>query len=198
MVLLAQQNPPQFVIPFQQVPLAAVAAAEGIASSSHLLLEEEIDRFHFAKEERTPERPVEILDSETKSDRLSIAYRPGQTAAFVETSSKEAKMMDLMKRPSLRGLIANRGKGATPPEAPKTQTSANLPLSPPPPPVDQGSRVNLDLRKKRPPQELEEGEMPPQRGAKQQKKKTLETRGLNLWRAKTTLRYAVSNARGLL
>ena len=73
--------------------------------------------------------------------------------------------MDLKKRPSLRGLMANRGKGATPPEAPKTQTSANLPL-PPPPPVDQGPCVNPNPKKKRPPQELEEGEMPPQRGAK--------------------------------
>ena len=74
MVLPAQQNPLQFAIPLQQVPLAAVAATEGIASSSHLSLEEEIDRFHFAEEERTPERPVEILDFETESDRLSTAH----------------------------------------------------------------------------------------------------------------------------
>ena len=69
--------------------------------------------------------------------------------------------MDLKKRSSLRGLIANRGKEATPPEAPKTQTFANLPLPPPPPLANQGSGVNPDLKKKRPPQELEEGEMPP-------------------------------------
>ena len=74
MVLLAQQDPLRLVIPFQQVPLAAVAATEGIASSSHLSLEEEIDRFHFAEEERTPERPVEILDFKTESDRLSTAH----------------------------------------------------------------------------------------------------------------------------
>ena len=41
--------------------------------------------------------------------------------------------MDLKRRLSLRGLMANRGKGATPPEALKTQASANLP--PPPPPL---------------------------------------------------------------
>ena len=74
--------------------------------------------------------------------------------------------MDLKKRLSLRGLIANRGKGATPPKVPKTQTSANLPLPPPPPPVDQGPHVNPNPKKERPPQELKEGEMPPQRGAK--------------------------------
>ena len=79
--------------------------------------------------------------------------------------------MDLKKRPGLRGLMANRGKGATPPEAPKAQITANPPLPPPPPPVNQGSRVNPDPKKKRPPQELEKGEMPPQRGVKQQKTK---------------------------
>ena len=73
MVLPAQLNPPQFVVPLQQVPLAAVLAAEGVASSSHLSLEEEIDKFQFA-EERTLKRLVEILDSETESDRLSIAH----------------------------------------------------------------------------------------------------------------------------
>jgi len=39
-----------------------------------LSLKKEIDRFHFAEEERTPERPVKILDFETESDRLSIAH----------------------------------------------------------------------------------------------------------------------------
>ena len=81
--------------------------------------------------------------------------------------------MGLKKRSSLRGLMANKGKGATPPEAPKTQTSANLPPPLSFPPVDQGPRVNLDPKKKRPLQELEEGEMPPQKGAKQQKTKDL-------------------------
>ena len=79
--------------------------------------------------------------------------------------------MDLKKRPILKGLMANRGKGVTPPEALKTQTSANLPPPPPLPLVDQGPRVNPNLKKKRPSQELEEGEMPPQRGVKQQKTK---------------------------
>ena len=133
-------------------------------------LEKEIDKFQFAKEERTPERPVEILDSETESDKLSTAHQLGQTTTFVETSSEEVEVMDLKKRPSLRGLMANRGKEATPPKAPKTLTSANLPPPRPPPPVDQGPRINPDLKKKRPPQELEEGEMPPQRDAKQKKK----------------------------
>ena len=80
--------------------------------------------------------------------------------------------MDLKKRPSLRGLMANRGKEATSPEAPKAQTSANLPPPPPPlPPVDQGPRANPNPKTKRPIQELEKGEMPLKKGAKQQKTK---------------------------
>ena len=75
-VLPAQLNPPQFVVPLQQVPLVAVPVAEGVASSSHLSLEEEIDKFQFAKE-RTPKILVEILDSETESDRLSTTHQPG-------------------------------------------------------------------------------------------------------------------------
>ena len=121
-----------------------------MASSLYLSLEEEIENFQFAEEERTPERPVEILDSETEFDKLSITHQPGQTTTFAETSSEEAEVMDLKKRPSLRGLMSNRGKGATPPKAPKTQISTNLPPPPTLPPVDQGPHVNLDPNKKRP------------------------------------------------
>ena len=173
MVLLAQQNPPQFAIPLQQVPFAAIVAAKEIASFSRLSLEEEIDRFHFAKEERTLERLVELSVSKTESGKLSTAHQPEQTIALVETSSEEAENMDLKKRPSLKGLIANRNKGATPPEVPKVQTSANLPLPPFHPLADLGPCVNPDLKKKRPPQELEEGEMLLQRCTKQQKSKGL-------------------------
>ena len=133
-VLLAKLNPPQLVVPLQQVLFVAIPVA-GVASSSHLSFEEEIDRFQFI-EERTPERLVEILDSETEFDRLSIAHQPWQAVAFIETSSEEVEAIDLKKRPSLRGLMASRGKGATLPEAPKVQTLVNLPPPPPLPPID--------------------------------------------------------------
>ena len=73
MVLPAQLNLPQFVVPLQQVPLAAVPTAERVASSSQLSLKEEIDKFQFA-EERTLERLVEILDSKTESDKLFTTH----------------------------------------------------------------------------------------------------------------------------
>ena len=94
MVLPAQQNPPQFVIPLQQVPFKAIAAAEEIAFSSRLSLEEEIDRFHFVEEERTPERPMELSNSKTRSDKLSTAHQPEQTVALVNTSSEKGEDMD--------------------------------------------------------------------------------------------------------
>ena len=183
------------MIPLQQVSFAAVAVAEEIASPLHLSLKEEIDRFHFVEEERTLERPVELSDPETKSDKLSTAHQPGQTIALVETSSKEAENMDLKKRPSLRGLIANRNKGATPPEVSKTQTSANLPFPPPPSLADLGPRVNPDPKKKRPPQELEDGRCSCKGAPNSKRLKTLETRGLNPWIAEITLRYMGSHTR---
>ena len=106
--------------------------------------------------------------------------------------------MDLKKSPSLRGLMANRGKEATSPEAPKAQTSANLPPPPSLPPVDQGPRANPDVKKKRPIQELEEAEMLLQKGVKQQKVKDHHDKSQTLWRAETMSRSAVRSARGLL
>ena len=135
-VLPVQPNLSQLVVLLQQIPLVVAPVAEGVASSSHLSLEEEINRFQFT-EEGTPERLVEILDFETESDKLFIAHQPGQAVTFIETSSEEAEAMDLKKRPSLRGLMASRGKGATLSEAPKVQTLVNhLPPPPLPPHAD--------------------------------------------------------------
>lgn len=120
-----------------------------------LTLSKEIDQFHFEKE-RAPEGFVELSDSETESDRFSSAHLPKLIVTRVNTSSKEEEeQMDLRKRPDLRGLMANRKKGTTSKEAPKTQVPANLPLPPPYPSptkplVDLGLHANHDLKKKRP------------------------------------------------
>ena len=78
--------------------------------------------------------------------------------------------MDLKQRTGLRGLMANRNKGSTSKEVPEAQVPANFPPPPPQLPADLGLKVNLDLRKKRQVEDLEEGEVSPQKGAKQQKK----------------------------
>ena len=62
---------------------------------------------------------MELSDFGIESDRLSTAHQPKQTIALVDTSFEGGENMDQKKRPSLRGLIANRNKGATPIEVPK-------------------------------------------------------------------------------
>ena len=66
--------------------------------------------------------------------------------------------------------MASRNKGQTSKEAPKTQVAPNLPLPPPSLLIDLGLKAISDLRKKRPAEDLEEGRVAPQKGAKQQKK----------------------------
>jgi len=150
-VFPVQQNPSPFAIPLRQVPFEATAAAvEEIASSSCLSLEEEIDRFRFEEEKRTPKKLVELSDSETEFDRLSTAHQPELTVVLVDTFSEEGEKMNPKKGSSLRGLIANRNKGATPTEIPKAQVSANLPPPLPPPSANLGLCANPDLKKKRP------------------------------------------------
>ena len=71
----------------QQVPLQAAAAEEEIAFS-RLSLDKEIERFHFDEEEGVLERHVQLLDSETESDRLSAA-RPLKLIITQVTNSSE-------------------------------------------------------------------------------------------------------------
>ena len=76
--------------------------------------------------------------------------------------------MDLKQRISLKGLLANRNKGLTSKEAPKTQVPPSLPPSPLPSTI-LGLHANPNLKKKRPLQDLEEGEVALQKGTKQQR-----------------------------
>ena len=63
-MLPIRQNPPLLAVPLQQVSLQAAVAKEEIASS-RLSLDEEIEKFHFDKEEGVSKRPVQLLDSKT-------------------------------------------------------------------------------------------------------------------------------------
>jgi len=155
-ILPVYQIPHPFVIPLQQVPLETATATKEEIVSSRLSLEEEIDQFHFEGEEGAPERPVQLSDSEIESDRLSVALQPKLVVARVDTSSEEKGGMDSKRRPSLKGLIANRNKGGTSKDFPRTQLPTNLPS---PPPADLDLHAAQDLKKKRTVQELEEGEV---------------------------------------
>ena len=114
--------------------------------------------------------PVELSDSKHESDRLSTAHPPKLIVAQVNTSSKiKEEEMELKPRSGLKGLLANRNKGSTSKEVPKTQVPSNLPL-PPPPPIDLRLKAIPNLRKKKPVEDLEEGKVASQKGAKQQNK----------------------------
>ena len=76
--------------------------------------------------------------------------------------------MYLKQRTGLKGLLANRNKGSTSKEAPKTQVPPSLP-PPPLPPTNLELRANLNLKKKSLVQDLKEGEVAPQKGTKQQR-----------------------------
>ena len=73
--------------------------------------------------------------------------------------------MDQKKKPGLRGLLA-KNKGGSSKEAPKTQPSE---IPAPPPPTDPGLLAMPNLKKRRPDQGLEEGELVPRKENKQQK-----------------------------
>ena len=74
---------------------------------------------------------MQLSDSKTESDKLSVAHQPTLIVARVDISSKEKEGMDLKKKRSLKDPIANRNKGGTSKDVPKTQIPTNLP--PPPP-----------------------------------------------------------------
>ena len=63
-------------------------------------MEEEIDQFCFDEEERAPDKPVELSDFETESDRLSTTQVPKLVITRIDSSSIEEEQMDLRKDPA--------------------------------------------------------------------------------------------------
>ena len=80
--------------------------------------------------------------------------------------------------------MAFRNKGATSQEVPKSQVLAILPPLLAPLPIDLGLHTMRDVKKKSLLQEIEEGELIPQKGTKQQKTaKDPKDKGLHSWTA---------------
>ena len=73
--------------------------------------------------------------------------------------------------PSLRELMKSRNKAPSPKDKNKSKPPANPPPPPPPPQIPANLRLkpNPDLRKKRPMDTVEEGELGPFKGNKQAK-----------------------------
>ena len=124
---------PLVALPLPQIlPEVAAVPKEEIASS-HLSLEEEIDKFHFEKEENPRAPLVTISDAEGETDRHFGVHTPILVIARPDSSSKEEEDSMVLNKgnKSLRELMASRGKGSTSKEATKSQVPSNL--SPPPP-----------------------------------------------------------------
>ena len=138
---LAQDDLPLVVLPLQRILLEAVAAPEEEIASSHLSLEEEIDKFHFEEEENPGALIVNISNAEGKTNKHLSVHAPTLVIARPISSSKEEKDgMTLNKgNKSLRDLMVARNKVSTSKEATKSQVPPTLP--PPPPPLPTNLRL---------------------------------------------------------
>ena len=112
---------------------------------------------------------ISILDTEDKPDRHSSVHALILLISHPDNNSKEEEGEMALNRgnKSLKDLMATRGKVSTSKEATKSQVPPTFP--PPPPPTDLRLKPILDLKKKRPLQGLEEGEVGLQKGSKHQK-----------------------------
>ena len=149
------------------MPLGQVVAEEGTASSSSL--EEEIDKFQFEEEEMQVEAIV-ISEAGEETDEYSCIQTPAPIVTYVEDSlNNKAEEMAPKPSPSLRELMKARNKAPSPQEANKSKPPVNPPPPPPQLPVDLGLKPNPELRRKRHQEVLEEGEVGPPKGNKQQR-----------------------------
>ena len=86
---------------------------------------------------------------------------------YIADTSDEEEEMAPKTGPSLKELMRNRNKAPSPQDKNKSKHPANPPPPPPQVPVDFGLKPNPDLRRKRPVDSAEEGELGPSKGNKQ-------------------------------
>ena len=89
-----------------------------------------------------------------------------QVITFIADTSDEEEVMAPKTGPSLKELMKSRNKASSPKDKKKSKPPANPP--PPRPQIPAGLRLkpNPDLRKKRPMDTVEEGELGPSKGNK--------------------------------
>ena len=145
--------------PLQQVPLEEAIIGEGTSSSSSL--EQEIDRFKFEEEET-----ILISEAEEGADEHSCVQTPAQVVTFIADTSDEEEAMAPKTGPSLRELMKSRNKVSSPKDKNKSKPPINPPPPPPQIPANLGLKPNPNLRKKRPMDTVEEGELGPSKGNK--------------------------------
>ena len=153
------QGIPLAAEPLREVPLGEAILREGTASSSSLELE--IDKFRFEEE------TVLISEAEEGADEQSCVQTPAQVITYIADTSDEEEDMAPKTGPSLKELMKGRNKGPSPQDKGKSKQTAHPPPPPPQVPADLGLKPNPDLRRKRPVEPTEEGELGPSRGNKQ-------------------------------
>ena len=92
---------------------------------------------------------------------------PAQVVTYIADTSDEEEEMAPKTGPSLKELMRNRNKAPSPQDKNKSKHPANPPPPPPQVLVDLGLKPNPDLRRKRPVDSAEEGELGPSKGNKQ-------------------------------
>ena len=119
---LALDDFPPVVLPLQQILLEATAAPEEEIASSHLSLEEEIDKFQFEEEENQGTPIVTLSDVEGKIDRHSGVQAPTLVIALLNSSFEEEEdgMAFYKGNKSLRDLMTTQNKVPTSKEATKS------------------------------------------------------------------------------
>ena len=114
---------------------------------------------------------IELSDPEGEQDRNSAVGTPLVIACSEDSSDEKTDPM-AGKGKTLRELMSSRGKGQSPKsqssKGPTQSQAQTLPPMVPQVPSDPGLKVNPDLKKKRPVDTPEEGEVVP-RPVKQQK-----------------------------
>ena len=92
---------------------------------------------------------------------------PAQAITYIADTSDEEEDVAPKTGPTLKELMRNRNKVPSPHDKGKSKQTTNPPLPPPQVPTDLGLKPNPDLRRKRPVEPTEEGELGPSRGNKQ-------------------------------
>ena len=88
---------------------------------------------------------------------------PVQAITYIADTSDEEEDMAPKTGPTLKELMRNRNKVPSPHDKGKSKQSTNPPPPPPQVPADLGLKPNPDLRRKRPVEPTEEGELGPSR-----------------------------------
>ena len=152
------QGIPLAAQPLQQVPLGEAIIREGTTSSSSL--EQEINRFKFEEE------TILISEAEEGADEHSCVQTPAHVVTYIADTLDEEEAMAPKTGPSLKELMKNRNKVPSPQDKNKSKPPANPPPPPPQIPANLGLKPNTDLRRKRPVDTIEEGELGPSKGNK--------------------------------